>query len=310
MLGSILKKLLYFVSFFVWILPRPVKAAIGITIGFLWFDVFRIRRQTAIDNVMIAYPKMPKSEAVKVARQSVRHVGYNVVELLSFPYLNKKSVLDQFEMDGEEKLRQAFDPGKGVFMISAHIANGDLATAALSHLGFPIHLISKVFSSQWLNDYWFEVRKKHGAKYIRPRKSSYDILKALKENEMVVFVLDQYTASPNGIVTEFFGVKTGTAFGLALLAERSDAVVIPAYTWRKAFGKNVIRVGDPIPFEPKETKEETLRHNTQNYANAVEKMIREHPEQWMWIHRRWKPAWTTDADGVTHHLPENRPLPR
>jgi KDO2-lipid IV(A) lauroyltransferase len=231
------------------------------------------------------------------------------VELFSFPFLTKKDVLDQFEFQNLEKLHKAFEPGKGVFMISVHVANGDLATAALSHKGFPMNLISKVFASEWLNDFWFKGREHHGTHFIPPRRSSYEILKALKKNEMVVFVLDQYTAPPNGVVTEFFGIKTGTAHGLALLAERSGATVIPAFTYRKSFGDNVVAVGDPIPFEPRATKEETLRHNTQNYCDAVEAMVRQKPEQWMWVHRRWKPAWITDENGEYQLLPEETTWP-
>lgn len=305
---QIVKIIIYSISFPIHILPRFARQFLGELIGFMWFDVLRVRRQSTIENVMIAYPEMSRQEATKVARSSLKHVGYNVIELFSFPFLSKKSVLDQFEIEGKEHMDKALTDGKGVFLMSAHVANGDMGMAGLSHMGFPMHVISKIFKTKALNDFWFEARNKQGIRMIPPRRSSYEILKCLKNNQVVVFVLDQYTGPPNGIVTDFFGVKTGTAFGLALLAERAGAPVIPAYEYRKSFGKNVIVVGEPVIFEPKESKEETLRHNTQKYCDVIEKIVRRHPEQWMWVHRRFKPAWTTDEDGTTHLLPPTKPL--
>lgn len=196
-----------------------------------------------------------------------------------------------YENDGKEKLHKALEKNKGVFLLSAHIGNGDMALVSLAHNGFPIEIISKIFKTKWLNDFWFDVRKKHGIAFIEPRKSTYDILKALKANHMVVFVLDQYTGPPNGIPTKFFGIDTGTAVGPALFTQRSHAVVIPCYEYREKFGKHRIVIEDPVDFEEKETKEETLRHNTERYSRTIEKMILAHPEQWMWIHRRWKKGW-------------------
>ena len=297
MLSKIIGALITGFAYLVYILPLPIRDFLGRCIGVFWFDILRIRRSTAISNLMRAYPEMTRKEATKVGRQSLIHMGYNIMEIFSFPFLDKKQVMSRYHSPDVSIISQAFKKGRGVMMLSAHVGNGDMGSAVLSYSGFPVHLVSKEFSSGWLNDFWFKARQKHGTKFIPPKRSAYEILKALKKNEMVIYVLDQYTAPPNGIVTEFFGIKTGTAFGPALLAQRSGAVVIPACSYRNKFGDDGLLIGKPIAFEEKETKEETLRHNTQNYCDAIEKLIRAHPEQWMWIHRRWKPPWTTDESG-------------
>ena len=227
-----------------------------------------------------------------MARASLIHLGYTIVEVCSMPFLSKTDIQKLVSIEGQEHLDAALAKGKGVLLISVHIGNGDLGTAALAHAGYPVHLVSKLFKTQWINDFWFNARKKHGTQFIAPKKSSYEILKALKKNEIVIFVLDQYTGPPNGIVTEFFGKKTGTAFGPALFAQRTGTAVIPAYSDRQAFGKHTVNVLPPIEYKTKgPDKEELLRENTQRFSDSVEEMILRKPNQWMWVHRRWKQIW-------------------
>jgi Kdo2-lipid IVA lauroyltransferase/acyltransferase len=283
--------------YFIYILPRPIRAFLGRAIGFLWFDVFRVRRRTAIENIKLAYPELSLAQVTSTARQSLFHMGYNIIEIMGFPFLSPPKVKEQTEFRGLDQLDQALAQKRGVFILTAHIGNGDFATAGFAVRGYKMNLISKVFKNQGLNDFWFRVREKFGTTMIPPRKSSYNILKALKRGEIVAFVLDQYTGPPNGIVTHFFGRKTGTAFGLALLAQRSGAIVLPAYTYRPHFGKHIVQICEPLEFEEQTDSEQTLVHNTQIYCDTVEKMIRLHPEQWMWVHRRWKGYWGQSPDG-------------
>lgn len=292
MTSMIIGRLFHCFCFCIYHLPKPVQKVIGICIGILWFDVLRIRRKAALENIARVYPEMPKSAATQLARQSLIHMGYTVVEICSFPFLTSQSIDRMFTYHGEEHLKEAIAKNTGVFLLSAHIGNGDLAVASLASRGYPIHLISKVFKTKWLNDFWFKARREQGCEFIEPRKSTYEILKALKNNQVVVFVLDQYTGPPNGIRTQFFGIETGTAVGPALFTQRSGAQVVSGFCYRKDYGKYVIELGPAIPFVEQATKEETLTYNTEQYNRVIEKAILAHPEQWMWIHRRWKVGWT------------------
>ena len=190
-------------AFFIHIQPLFVKTFLGVVIGLLWFDVLRIRRAVAIENVLKVYPRMSQTEARDLARKSLIHMGYTLVEFFSMPFLDKSSIQSMFQFEGREKLEAALKKNKGVLLLSAHIGNGDLATAALSQSGFRVYLVSKTFKLKWLNDFWFCSREKHGSRFIPSKKSSYQILKALKKNAIVIFVLDQYTGPPNGIPTDF-----------------------------------------------------------------------------------------------------------
>ena len=291
MISKLIYRLVSLPLFLIHSLPLSIREFLGRCIGLFWFDVLRIRRRDAIENVLRVYPEYSRHEAKKLARKSLIHMGYTIIEFCSFPFWDVEDIRSRFKTEGLDKLHEGLKKEKGVLLLSAHIGNGDLGSAALSASGLPVHLVSKLFKSRWLNDFWFKAREQHGTKFIPPRRSSYEILKALKKNEMVIFVLDQYTGPPNGVLTNFFGQKTGTAFGPALFAQRSQATVIPAYSYRKKFGEYVIVVMDPIAFVEKSTKEETLRYNTQQYNEAIEKMVLHKPEQWMWVHRRWKIGW-------------------
>jgi len=268
--------------------PPIFKKGLGRLLCFLWFDLFRIRRQTAIANVKLAYPEKTSAQVRALARESLYHMCLTVVDFCSFSFLKPADLEAMFQWEGLEHLEAALAQGKGVFAMSLHLGNGDLGAVGLAQKDFPVHIISKIFKSQWLNDFWFGARKKLGVRFIPPRKSTYEILKALKAKEVVIFVLDQYTGPPNGILTQFFGHDTGTAVGLALFAQRSGAPVLPVYTYRKDVHRHVIRIEPPIAMEEKDTKEETLRAATQSYNDVIESIVRQHPEQWMWIHRRWK----------------------
>jgi KDO2-lipid IV(A) lauroyltransferase len=275
-------------SFLVYIMPFWVQSGMARIIGWMWFDVLRIRRKSAIENVLRVFPEKTRGEATKMARTSLYHMGLTLIEFFTMPFLNAELFRQMYEVDGEEHFKKAFEEGKGVFVLSVHTGNGDLGTAALASWGYPVYIISKLFKSKWLNELWFASRRAKGVRFIPPRKSSYEILKALKKNEAVIFVLDQYTGPPNGILTTFFGHETGTAVGLALFAQRSGAPVVPVYTHRTGPLKHRIRIKPPIEFEEKGSKEETLRFMTEKYNRVVEQAILEAPEQWLWVHRRWK----------------------
>ncbi len=284
----LLKYPLLAIAFLIHKMPFFIHQAIAWFIGLMWFDVLRIRRQQAIENVQRVFPEMGRTTATRMARRSLYHMGLTLTEFFSMPFLWEQDFREMYDVEGEEHFRSAFDENKGVFVLSVHLGNGDLGTAALASWGYPVHIISKIFQSQWLNKLWFSAREAKGVRFIPPRKSSYEILKALKGNQAVIFVLDQYTGPPNGILTTFFGYETGTAAGLALFAQRSGAPVVPVYTYRTGPKKHKIVVQPPIEFEEQGGKSETLRFMTEKYNRVVENAILQAPEQWMWVHRRWK----------------------
>lgn len=282
--GSVLKS-------FAWLLihlPQRIRFLLGDILGVLWFDVFRIRRDVVMANLDRVFPNKSKKEKVTIGRWSLRNMGRDLLDYCYLPFFNEYYKNQLFHVEGMEHLDEALKKGQGVCLLTLHMGSGDLACSALSVLGYKVHLISKEFKLRWLNELWFGMRAKVGTRFIAPRNSSYHVLKALKKKEIVIFVLDQFTGPPIGVRTNFFGYETGTGFGLALMAQRSKSPVVPMYTVRNDDGTHQLVALPEIPFEEKEDRDESLVSMTQKYNDCLEKIILQCPEQWMWVHKRWK----------------------
>ncbi len=270
------------ISFCIYQAPRFVRSGLAWALCLLWFDILRIRRQVVLNNIQIAFPEMTDKQRRQMARRSLWHLGMNMVEYSFFPFLSKENIGQLFDVEGKEHIDKELAKGRGVLMLTLHMGNGDLACCALALFGFPVVMVSKFFKLKWLNDLWFGMREKLGVLFIPPRNSSYALLKGLKNKKMVIIPLDQFTGPPIGVRTTFFGKETGTAAGLSVMTERSGAPVVPIYTWRRLDGRHV------LVFLPAIEVEGSAEEMTQAYNAVLEEIIRLHPEQWMWLHRRWK----------------------
>lgn len=289
LLITLLVKFLSFVSSF---LPRSVLRKLGSWVGFLWYDVFGFRKKIVLDNLKLAFPEWSEEKRRQVGRESVYQLGYSFGEFFFIPSLTPEWLKKNVVFEGWENIEKARALGKGMFFLSLHLGNGDLASNAIVMNGQDVHLITKSFKTKWFNDLWFSIRGAKGVKYIDAHGSNnaFEILKALKKNSGCVFVLDQYMGRPYGIATTFFGKRTGTAYGLALFVMKTKAPVLPIYTFEGSDGKLHV-VFEPAMDTMKyvtEDKDQSILNMTQAFNDKLEEIIRQHPEQWMWVHRRWK----------------------
>jgi len=273
-----------------WIFPKRLRWAFGVFLGFLWFDVLKLRRWTVLKNLTIAFPDESHATRMRIARASMHYLCYGFAEFCLMPFMTKKMVEKDFIFHGIENYERAKAQGKGILMMSLHIGNGDVGIAALALKGVNVHIISKKFKNNFMNQLWFGTREKMGTKFLEPHGSSlaFDILRICRKKEAVVFVIDQFMGKPYGILTTFFGKPTGTAYGLALFAMKTKAPVLPIYTYRDAELRTHVVFEEEIQVEKIEDKDLQIRLMTQKYNDRIESIIRKHREQWMWVHRRWK----------------------
>jgi KDO2-lipid IV(A) lauroyltransferase len=269
-------------SFLIFKSPAFVRLGLAWFLAFLWFDVLRIRRQVVLDNLRKAFPEWTEKQRLHTARTSLRHLGLNFIEYCYLPFLKRDNVDRYFEFHGLDVLNEALAKRKGVLLLTLHLGHGDLCAAAMAVKGYPMVMVSKFFKIQWLNDLWFGMRERVGMKFVGPRNSSFQLLRALKNGSVVVIPLDQFTGPPIGVRTKFFGIETGTAAGFAVMADRSEAPVISVYTVRKPDGRHAIHF-------VREIKEQgTASLVTQRFNDELESFVRLYPDQWMWLHKRWK----------------------
>lgn len=277
-------------AWFLGLIPRKIQWGMGQVIAFLWWDVFRLRRFTLYRNISIVFPDAGKEEKLKIIRGSLANMGYNFLEILQIPRYRAEDVDRDFVFEGVANYEAARAKNKGLLFLSLHLGNGDLGVTAMSLKGIHVHLISKKFRNPTANRIWFGLRETKGTRFIDPhgRETPFQILKALKNKEAVTFVLDQFMGKPYGIPTRFFGRKTGTAYGLALFATKTRAPVVPVYSYRDADLRIHVVFEPEVPLVENEDKDLQMSEMTQRYNGVLEKLILRHPEQWMWVHRRWK----------------------
>ncbi|MEK2645003.1 lysophospholipid acyltransferase family protein [Bdellovibrio sp. BCCA] len=278
--------------FFSSLFPRTWLRKSGAWVGFLWFDVMGFRKKIVMNNLDIAFPEWSEEQKYKVGRESVYQLGYNFAEFFFIPSVTPKWAEKNVVFEGWENVEKARALGKGMFFLSLHLGNGDLAANTIAQKGQELFIITKRFKTQWFNDLWFSVRGAKGVQYIDAHgpNNAFEILKALKKNAALVFVLDQYMGKPYGIATTFFGKRTGTAYGLALFAQKTKSPVLPIYTY-EGNDKKLHVVIEPAMDTLKhvtDDKDQTILNLTQSFNDKLEEIVRKHPEQWMWVHRRWK----------------------
>lgn len=268
---------------------------VGGFIAWLWWDVFKLRRMTVYRNLRIVFPDKPKSEIKRIAKVSIQHLATNFVEFCALPTMDMEFANKNVIFHDRDRYEKLIAEGKGVLLISLHVGNGDIAIGMMGLTGMKINVISKIFKNEAANNFWFGVRQRWGTKFLDPHgtKTAFEILKAIKRNEAVIFVTDQFMGKPYGISSTFFGKQTGTAYGLALFALKTGAPVLPVYTYRDDQQKIHIAFDEVIKLDegvdgPDVDRDLQIAKMTEQYNRCLEKIILRHPDQWMWVHRRWK----------------------
>jgi Kdo2-lipid IVA lauroyltransferase/acyltransferase len=273
----------------IFILPAWAQKWVANGFAFLWFRVFRIRRKLVEENIRRCFPDWSEDQILKTAKATFENQGQTIVDFANMLFMKTDDILKNCSFENSQILQKALAEKKGVMLLACHVSNGDYGIASMAQSGLDIHLVAKRFSNEGLDELVYRARHRFGTKSIAPRRSSFEILKALKNNSIVIFVLDQFMGKPLGVATTFFGQPTGTAVGLALFAEKTKAPVVPCYAYRKADGSYCVRFEEPIPFEYNGDREQSLQWMTQKYNDKLEQVAREFPDQWLWLHRRWKP---------------------
>jgi KDO2-lipid IV(A) lauroyltransferase len=237
---------------------------------------------------------VPEDEIVRLAQSHYAHIWRLIVEFLWFPLLSAGRRAELVRVENVDVLLEAHARGKGVLILTGHFGNFEVATAA-GIAKFPqahgrFHFIRRPFKPRWLEDFVYSRSRRLGFGSL-PKRGSLDLfIDRLAAGDIILFPFDQYAAGRDGIQVEFFGHPAGTFRSLAIIARATGAPVLPASAWREADGRHVMRFEEPLPTIECEDYDEEIRRNTRAYNAALERLILRHPEQWWWMHRRWKSA--------------------
>ncbi len=271
-------------------LPEPVAYALGETAGRLAYRLDRRHREIAAENLAAAFlGQYPPAELHRLVRSVFENLGRTAVDVARSGRLFVAGAESTFRLDGLERLREASARGKGVLVLTAHFGPWELLTAVGVRGYEPFQIVVRPLDNPRLDDLLTALRERGGNQVIRKREAVQAILQALRRGKTVALLIDQHISEREGVVVPFFGRPASTAAAPALIALRSGAAVLPAGIVREpGRGRYRAVVGEEIPIRRSGDLKADLVANTARFNRAIEGMIRERPEQWFWVHRRWK----------------------
>lgn len=268
-------------------LPLPMALAVGRGLGWIYGSVVRYHRHDACEALRRSFPDKPETEIRSIVSRMYAGLGMNVMELMRLIDARSGYPGLLVEMEGSEHIAAGLSRGKGVIVLSAHTGNWDLLCTAAPTWGYPLTIITKKIKNKAINDVWMDIRSRYGLKFVPAHNSYRACLQALRKNEIVGFILDQNMIRTEGVFVDFFGKPACTTPGLAYMSAQSGAPVLPVFMVRRPGGRHLVKILPPLE-PPPDRQPETVREHTQNYTRIIEQHIREYPEQWIWLHRRWR----------------------
>lgn len=268
-------------------LPLPAALAFGRFMGWMYGSIIRYHRRDTQQALALGLPEVPSRQRSEIRRRMYANLGMNVVEITRLPHVSEAQLAGLIDWEDEFHAHDVLAAGKGLLVLSGHIGNWDLLCSMAPRFNYPTTIITKRIKNKGVNDYWMDTRARFGLKFVPAHNSYRQCLTALRKNEIVGFILDQNMIVDEGIFVDFFGRPACTTPGLAYMSAQSGAAVVPAFMLRQPGGRHRLRVMPPIP-PPPDRKPETIHAYTQQYTKVIENMIRQYPDQWIWLHRRWR----------------------
>ena len=282
---------LYFLArvggFFIAILPVKMGLYLAEFAGKLAFRVVGKQRINTIENLRSSFPDKTEAEIRKIAEGVFINLAKSAVELVNTYKLNERNI-DLWVRGGDfEKLDRAYDKGKGAIMLASHFGNWELIHICFLLKGYPGTAIARRIYFDKYDAFISRVRRSKGVGVVYRDESPKTLLRILKSNGLIGILADQDVDSVDGIFVDFFGMPAYTPKAPVVFSLASGAPLVPCFMIREGMSHRLV-IEDPIYMEEKATREESIRFNTERWSRIVESYIRRYPEQWVWMHRRWK----------------------
>lgn len=270
------------------LLPRPwwltVCGGLG---GLAWLFASETRRLT-LKHLRLAYPSKSDRDIRDLGRRTFKMLGKNAGDILRSSSVKNLTQLEKFLVThGLENYHQAHAKGKGVIFLTCHLGAFDLQITNMAMRGLNPNIIGTPLKDKRLNDLLWNYRNLHGAIPIARGKETFRMIKVLKSGGSVALLIDQDTKVKT-VFVDFFGMQAATPVGATVLALKTGASVVPTYIFLGDDGLQHMHLLPEIPMTVTGDEEHDTRYNTQILTNFIEEKIREHPDQWVWMHERWK----------------------
>jgi Kdo2-lipid IVA lauroyltransferase/acyltransferase len=271
------------------LLPRPLARAKGIALGLLVYLLHGRLRRVGMRNLALAFPQRSRRERARILRGEYVSLGRQFAEVCLFPRYTRENVGDVVIYDGLENYERAFARGKGVLFLTGHLGGWELSAFAHSLQGHPLSIVMRSLDNPRVDHLIQSYRTMHGNRTVDKDDFVRGLLAAMRKGEVVGILMDTNMTPPQGVFVDFFGIPAYTASGLARIALRTDAAVVPTFTvWKPELRKYTLRFDPAVELIRTGDTENDIVANTAKFTKVIEDYVRRYPEQWLWVHRRWK----------------------
>jgi KDO2-lipid IV(A) lauroyltransferase len=271
------------------ILPRPLSRAFAIGLAQVVYLLHFRLRQVGMRNLAMVFPKKSEAERKRILRGVFTSLGRQLAELCQFPRYTPDNIDEVVVYDGLENYERAYARSKGVLFLTGHFGGWELSAFAHSLHGHWLHVVMRPMDNPYLDRLLQQYRTMYGNKTVAKDDFVRGLLAAMKAGETVGILMDTNMTPPQGIFVDFFGIPACTASGLARIALRTDAAVVPGFTiWDPALQKYRLRFDPALELVRTGNLEADIAANTQMFTKVIEDYVRKYPDQWLWVHRRWK----------------------
>ena len=271
------------------VMPRPLSRAFAIGLAQVVYLLHFRLRQVGMRNLAMVFPEKSVAERARILRGVFTSLGRQLAELCRFPTYTQQNVDEVVMYDGLGNYERAYAQGRGVLFLTAHFGGWELSAFAHSLHGHWLHIVMRPMDNEYLDQLLQHYRTMHGNKTVAKDDFVRGLLAAMKAGETVGILMDTNMTPPQGIFVDFFGVPACTASGLARIALRTHAAVVPGFTlWDPALRKYRLRFDPALELIRTGDLEADIAANTQMFTKVIENYVRKYPDQWLWVHRRWK----------------------
>lgn len=271
------------------LLPRWMALKGGQAVGTIAYSVLPRLRRHAEANLRLAFPELPETERQRIKRGTFRNLGRLLGEVSQFPKLNRRNIESVVSYVGLENYLDAKAAGRGVILLTGHIGAWELSVFAHSIYGHPMSFLARRVDNPLVERLAESNRTRFGNRSIDKKNSVREVLKTLKSGGVVGILADLNASREEGVFCDFFGIPACTTAGVATLALRTGAIVLPGYiVWDEAAKIHRLHFEKPVETVSTGNRDEDVQTNTAIYTKVIESIVRRYPDQWLWIHRRWR----------------------
>lgn len=311
LIAQLLYRLLQLAAYFIYFTPFKIKRGVATAVAWFWFHVVGFRKKVLLLNITLVFPRRVEESnaafrrrAETLVQRNMRHTVLMLFEIIERFAWTEATVARNVDWHGYPHLKTLLDSRKGFFFLSSHLGNWELLTRAGCAIGVPLTVITRFLRNPIADDVWIRSRKRFGLELLSETGSGLAAIRSIQRGRALGFIADQHTGEPHGLEANFLGLEAWCPKALALMADRLKAPILPVFIIRDPESgrfhvtiEESVRFPDLDPSSPRNASlrsgsgslnEAGIRYHIEVCNKVQEKWIRNYPEQYLWLHKRFK----------------------